>query len=70
MIAKEEGQDVSLDVLYDYANPDTDRYHLMLDRIKEEMGFTTLQYNRLDDMLSAVGIPEEQLCTYCWNGKE
>ena len=70
VIAKEEGQDVSLDVLYDYANPDTDRYHLMLDRIKEEMGFTTLQYNRLDDMLSAVGIPEEQLCTYCWNGKE
>ena len=27
-------------------------------------------FNRLDDMLDAVGIDPCKLCTYCWNGKE
>ena len=24
----------------------------------------------LDDMLDATGLPHEQLCTYCWDGRE
>ena len=70
MINKEEGCDVTYEVLEDYANPDSDRYHRMLDRICEDMGFTSLRYNRLDDMINAIGIDREKLCTYCWNGKE
>ena len=70
VIAKEEGEDVARDILTDYANPDSDRYHKMLDEINKEMGFTSLRYNRLDDMLEAVGIDKENLCTYCWDGKE
>ncbi|MDO4804916.1 MAG: amidophosphoribosyltransferase [Lachnospiraceae bacterium] len=65
-----EGGDVDRTILDDYANPDTDRYHRMLDAICEEMGFTSLRYNRLDDMLASVGIPEDMLCTYCWDGRE
>jgi amidophosphoribosyltransferase len=42
----------------------------MLDRMCEQMNFSSLKFNRLDDMVKAVGIPEENLCTYCWNGKE
>ena len=42
----------------------------MIEEIRKELNFTTLRYNRLDDMLDAVGIPKENLCTYCWNGKE
>lgn len=65
-----EGGDVDRTILDDYANPDTDRYHRMLDAICKEMGFTSLRYNRLDDMLDSVGIPKEKLCTYCWTGRE
>ena len=36
----------------------------------KELNFTSLRYNRLDDMLEAVGIDKSKLCTYCWNGKE
>lgn len=70
MIAKEEGEDVSRDILDDYANPDTDRYHRMVENIRQEMGFTSLKYNRMDDMIKAIGIDADKLCTYCWNGKE
>ena len=70
MIQKEEGEDVALDVLYDYCNPDSSRYHKMVDMIKEQQHFTTLRYNRLDDLLEATGIDPHKLCTYCWNGKE
>lgn len=70
VIAAKEGEDVDRVILDDYCNPDSDRYHMMLDEIKKQMGFTSLAYNRLDDMIDAVGIDREKLCTYCWNGKE
>jgi len=42
----------------------------MIEEIRKELNFTSLRFNRLDDMLEAVGIPKEKLCTYCWNGKD
>ena len=70
VIREEEGEQVSMDILEDYANPDSDRYHRMIDDICRRMNFTSLRFNRLDDMLDAVGIDRDRLCTYCWNGKE
>jgi amidophosphoribosyltransferase len=42
----------------------------MVDRIGKKMGLTTLRYQKLDDMVKAIGMPREKLCTYCWNGCE
>ncbi|MCR4896465.1 MAG: amidophosphoribosyltransferase [Lachnospiraceae bacterium] len=70
VILKEEGENVERAVLDDYANPDSDRYKLMLEKIRQQLGFTSLSYNRLDDMLDAVGIDRDKLCTYCWDGRE
>ncbi len=70
VIREEEGEEVSREILDDYVNPDSDRYHRMLDRICQRMGFTSLRYNRLDDMLEAVGIDKDRLCTYCWDGRD
>lgn len=70
IITEEEGQEVTRDILDDYCNPDSDRYEFMLEKVRKHGGFTTLRYNRLDDMLDTVGIPKENLCTYCWNGIE
>ena len=69
VICELEGCDPAQEILDEYANPDTERYAKMVDRIREIQHFTSLQYHRLDDMLEAVGIPTENLCTYCWNGK-
>lgn len=71
VIAKLEGtEDVSEDTLQQYTDPESPKYDQMVEEIRKELNFTTLRYNRLDDMLKAVGLPEENLCTYCWNGKE
>jgi glutamine phosphoribosylpyrophosphate amidotransferase len=34
------------------------------------LGVTTLKFQKLDDMVAAIGLPREKLCTYCWNGAE
>ncbi len=71
VIARLEGtEDVSEEVLEEYCDPDSKKYEQMIEEIRKELNFTSLRYNRLDDMLESVGIPVENLCTYCWNGKE
>ncbi|MCK5377098.1 MAG: amidophosphoribosyltransferase [Acidobacteria bacterium] len=59
--------DVHLD---EYADPDSDRYAAMVAGIGDRLELTTLRYQRLDDMVAAIGLPREKLCTFCWNGEE
>jgi amidophosphoribosyltransferase len=56
--------------LDEYAQPDSERYARMVERIREQLGLTSLRYQRLDDMIEAIGLPREKLCTYCWSGEE
>lgn len=70
VIAEEEGENVDRTILDDYANPDSDRYHQMLEKIRQKLNFTTLKFNRLDDMIEATGMDKDSLCTYCWDGRE
>ena len=70
VIRSEEGENVSSEVLEEYTNPDSEKYKRMVDEIRKQLGFTTLSFNRLDDMVEAIGIGKENLCTYCFDGKE
>ncbi len=70
IIREREGDNVSDEVLKDYANPESQNYKEMLEEIRKELKFTSLKYHRLDDMIETIGLPECKLCTYCWNGKE
>ena len=54
----------------EYADPDSDRHGRMVGWINDHLGLTTLRYQRLDDMIEAVGLPRDRLCTYCWNGED
>ncbi len=69
VIDRLEGGNVTKEILEEYADPESEKYGKMVDEICKELNFTTLRYNRLDDMLDAVGIDKCKLCTYCWNGK-
>ena len=70
VIDRMEGGEVTDEVLQEYANPESEKYARMVEEIRKELNFTTLRFNRLDDMLDAVGIDKCKLCTYCWDGKE
>jgi amidophosphoribosyltransferase len=70
IIADREGENVSEEVLQDYANPESKNYSEMTEEIRRQLNFTSLRFHRLDDMLESIGIDPCCLCTYCWNGKE
>ena len=70
VIERLENGNVTEEILEQYTDPDSDKYQKMVDEICKELHFTSLRFNRLDDMLDAVGIDKCKLCTYCWNGKE
>ena len=71
VIAELEGtKDVSDEVLKEYADPDSPKYEKMVEEIRKELHFTSLRFNRLDDMIEATGLPKDKLCTYCWDGRE
>lgn len=55
---------------HEYADSDSDKYKEMVERIRRRLKLTTLKYQRLDDLVAAIGLPKEKLCTYCWDGCE
>ncbi|MBO6141206.1 MAG: amidophosphoribosyltransferase [Ruminococcus sp.] len=70
IIREREGDDVSMETLKDYADPESRNYKEMLDEICRQLNFTTLRYHRLDDMIESIGLDKCKLCTYCWDGEE
>lgn len=69
VIQSMEGE-VTLELLAEYADPCSGKYHDMVEEIRKQQNFTTLRYHRLDDMVESIGLSPCQLCTYCFNGKE
>jgi amidophosphoribosyltransferase len=70
VIEKLENGNVTEEVLQEYADPETEKYEQMLEEIRKQCNFTSLRYNRLDDMIEATGLDRSKLCTYCWDGRE
>ena len=54
--------------LDEYARAGSERNLEMIDRIRSNLGLTSLAYQRLDDLVAAIGLPKERLCTHCWDG--
>ncbi|MCI5822607.1 MAG: amidophosphoribosyltransferase [Lachnospiraceae bacterium] len=70
VIQRLENGNVTDEVLQEYTDPDSEKYETMVEEIRKELHFTSLRFNRLDDMLDSVDIDKCKLCTYCWDGKE
>ncbi len=70
VIERLENGNVTDEILKEYTDPDSEKYEKMVDEICKELHFTSLRFNRLDDMLDSVGIDKCKLCTYCWDGRE
>lgn len=69
-IIREWEGDNDVNVLGEYADPNSDRYAAMLEEIRKRQNFTSLRYHRLDDLIKSIGIDACQVCTYCFNGVE
>ncbi len=54
----------------EYTNPESDNYKAMVNVIREKLHLTTLKYQKLKNLVKAIGLPKEKLCTYCFDGVE
>jgi amidophosphoribosyltransferase len=63
-----EGEDAKN--LDEYSRAGTEKYEAMVDKIRQTLRLTTLKYQRLENLVKAIGLPKEKLCTYCWDGVE
>ena len=54
----------------EYTDPDSEEHAVMVERIRKRLNLTSLKYQRLPDLVEAIGLPKERLCTYCWDGAE
>ncbi len=62
-----EGKDI--EDVSEYLDPDSEKYKKMIEWIAKDIGVNSLMYQRLDDMIGAIGLPKERLCLHCWTGK-
>lgn len=60
-------EEFSDELLAKYADPDSPQYAEMVERMRKIIGADTLKFQRLDDLVEAIGLPKERLCTHCWD---
>ncbi len=56
--------------LEEYSDGSTERGKALRKSICNKFGFASLEFQTLEGVIMAIGLPPERLCTYCWNGKE
>lgn len=55
------------EMLKPYSDPDSDKYRQMIEVMAKHLQLDSLKFQRLDDLVKAIGLPKEQLCTHCWD---
>lgn len=50
-----------------YAQAGSEQNLAMIEGIRQRLRLTTLKYQRLEDLVAAIGLPKEKLCTHCWD---
>ena len=53
-----------------YIDPNGQPYKDMVEYIRNNLGLTSLAFQHLEDLVAAIGLPKERICTYCWDGKD
>lgn len=54
--------------LDEYAKTGSCRYCKMVERMREKYGLSSLKFNTLENLVEAIGLPKEQICTHCFDG--
>ena len=66
----ENTEKIEKEILEQYIDSNSEKHKKMEETIGRIMNFTSLKYNRIEDLIEAIGLDKDCLCTYCFNGKE
>ena len=67
-IKKIEGHDI--ENYEEYVESGSDKQCCLIERLRQRLNLTSLKFQTTEDMLEAIGLPKDKVCTYCWNGRE
>ena len=67
VIADLEGGDPEAH-LDEYATTNSPRYNEMVEQIRRRLGLTTLRFSTIEDLVDAIGLPKDRICTHCFDG--
>lgn len=67
VIKELEGGKEDID-LTPYCTHGTPQYKAMVEKIRETLGVTTLDFNPIDNVVKAIGLPKCRICTHCFDG--
>ncbi len=63
-----EGTDKLTDeILKQYIDHNGEKYKEMVSTMARHLQLTSLKFQHLDDIVEAIGLPKEELCTHCWD---
>lgn len=51
-----------------YTQTHSPEYNRMVECIRKRFGMNTLKFNTIDDLVKAIGLPKDKLCTHCFDG--
>ena len=69
VILELEGED-GFKYIAEYSDSSTERGKNLRKAIADKFKFASLEFQSLEGIVKAIGLPKEKLCTYCWDGKE
>ncbi len=63
-----EGTDnIPEEVFMQYADPESPKHKEMIEVMRKHLQLTSLKFQKLDDLVAAIGLPKCDLCTHCWD---
>lgn len=54
--------------LDEYATTGTERYNMLVEKIRERFNLTTLKFNPIETLIESIGLPKCKVCTHCFDG--
>ena len=67
-IVELEGEE-GFNYIDEYIDSSTERGKKLRSAICDKLHFTSLEFQSIDGIIKAIGLPADKVCTYCWNGK-
>lgn len=56
------------EILQEYARTGSEKYRAMVEEMGRRLGLTSLQFNTLEILVKAIGLPKCKVCTHCFDG--
>ncbi len=54
--------------LNEYAESGSEKNLAMIEVIRRRLRLSSLKFQKMNDLVAAIGLPKEKLCTHCWDG--